>query len=300
MIEAIDEVLEIGKLSGIPIMITHFKIRGKNNWGQAEKLIAKLDMARKSGVDVTMAQYPYTAGSTILHAVIPPWYHTKGPDNLLKILREDREKVKKDIRERMDWENFSGIVGWENIFVSSVETDKNKVCEGKNIVEIAKINGDSDPADTVINLLIQENLAVGMINFGLNEKDIVTIMKDPKVCFITDGLLAGKNPHPRVYGTYPRILGNYVREQKVLMLEEAVRKMTYLPAARLHLKNKGLIKEKMDADITIFNANTIIDKGTYQEPKQYPDGIEYVLVNGELVVDKGEHNGATPGKTIRD
>ena len=300
IVGAIQEVLEIGRRSEIPVLITHFKIRGKNNWGKASALLKMLTDARKQGVDVTVSQYPYTAGSTVMHAVIPPWYHTKGPDHLIAMLRDDREPIKKDIRDRMDWENFSAIVGWDNIFVTSVVSETNKVFEGKHIVEIAEIRGDADPMDTVMDLLVEENLAVGMINFGLSEEDVVEIMTSPTVSIITDGLLGGKMPHPRTYGTCPRILGRYVREQQVMSWEEAVRKMTSLPARKLRLKKKGLIAEQYDADIVIFDPETVVDTSTYEYPRTFPDGIDWVIVNGVVVVKNGVHTGARPGKTIRE
>jgi N-acyl-D-amino-acid deacylase len=297
---AIEEVLEIGRQSQIPVLITHFKIRGKNNWGRAAELLQLLENARRQGVDVTIAQYPYTAGSTILHAVIPPWYHSKGPDHLIAMLRDDREPIKKDIRERMDWENFSAVVGWDKIFVTSVVSAANQGLEGKHIAEIAAIRGNADPVDAAMDLLVEENLAVGMVNFGLSEKDVVEIMASPTVSFITDGLLGGKMPHPRTYGTCPRILGRYVREQQVLSWEEAVRKMTSLPARKLRLKRKGMIAEGCDADLVVFDPATVIDTSTYENPRKFPDGIDWVMVNGQVVVKNGAHTGVRNGRTIRD
>jgi N-acyl-D-amino-acid deacylase len=299
IVGAIEEVLEIGRRSEIPVLITHFKIRGKNNWGRAAELLQLLDKARREGVDVTVAQYPYTAGSTVLHAVIPPWYHTKGPDHLLQTLRDNRDAVKKDIAERVDWENFSAIVGWENIKVSSVVSEANLPFEGKSLAEIAAMRGNDDPADAAFDLLVEENLAVGMINFGLSEPDVVEIMQSPTVSFITDGLLGGKMPHPRTYGTCPRILGRYVREQQVMSWEEAVRKMTSLPAQKLRLKTKGFLLENYDADLVVFDPATVMDRSTYEDPRQYPAGIDWVLVNGCVVVENGKHSGEHPGRTIR-
>jgi N-acyl-D-amino-acid deacylase len=297
--EAMHEIDEIGRISKIPVHITHFKIRGKNNWGRSKQALELLDKMRQKGLDVTISQYPYTAGSTMLHAVIPPWYHAQGPNQLLQMLHEQKEPIKKDIRSRMDWENFAATVGWDNILVSSVESVVNKKYEGKSIAKIADMQGLDDPAEAALALLAEENLAVSMINFGLHEDDVITIMKHPKVSFITDGLIGGGTPHPRVYGTYPRILGRYVRRQRVLTLEEAIRKMTSLPAQNLRLKTKGMIVENYDADITIFNPNTIIDNSTYENPKQYPTGIDWVIVNGQTVVENGAQTGATPGRTIR-
>jgi N-acyl-D-amino-acid deacylase len=297
VIEAINEVIEIGRQSEIPILITHFKVSGMRNWGLSEKTLQMVDDARREGVEVTIAQYPYTAGSTMLHAVIPPGYHAGGPDKLIRALREDKERLKKDMREA-DGENISNLIGWENIIISSVVSETNKHCEGKSISEIALLRGLNDPADAAIDLLVEEDLAVGMIVFSMDEKDVVRIMRHPSVSFITDGLLGGK-PHPRVYGSFPRILGRYVRDQGILSLEEAVRKMTSLPAEKLRLKTKGRIAENYDADITIFDFNTIIDKATYENPRQFSPGIEWVIVNGKVVVEKGRHTQAAPGKTVR-
>lgn len=299
VIQAIEEVIEIGRQSGIPVLITHFKVMGKKNWGLSKKTLKMLDDVRQEGVEVTIAQYPYTAGSTMLHAVIPPWYHSKGPDKLIQMLREDKEPIKKDIRDKMNWENWEANVGWENIVVSSVESEDNKRYEGKSIVEIASMRNLDDPADAALNILAEEELAVGMIIFGMNEDDVIRIMKHPTVSFITDGILGGKKPHPRVYGTYPRILGKYVRDQGVLSLEEAVRKMTSLPAEKLRLKTKGVIAENYDADITIFDPDTIIDKATFDNPRQFSSGIEWVIVNGQVVVENGKHTNTRPGRTIR-
>lgn len=298
VVEGIEEVIEIGRRSGIPVLITHFKVMGKNNWGLSEKTLKMIDDARRGGVEVTIAQYPYTAGSTMLHAVVPPWYHAKGPDKLIQCLREDRESIKKDIRERTDWENFAKNNGWENIIASSVESEANKRYEGKSIAEIASMRGLDEPADAALDLLAEEELAVGMIIFCMDEGDVVRIMQHPTVSFITDGLLGGK-PHPRAYGTFPRILGRYCRDQGILVLEEAIRKMTSLPAEKLRLKNKGRIAEDYDADITIFNFGTVKDNATYEDSKQFPTGVEWVIVNGTVVVEKGRHTKATPGRTIR-
>lgn len=298
LIEAMEEVIEIGRRAEIPVLITHFKVGGKKNWGSSEKALALLDDARSQGVDVTIAQYPYVAGSTMLHAIIPPWYHSKGPDRLVQMLLEEKEPIKKDIRGRRDWENFVASNGWENIFVSSVASDENRKYEGRNVVEIASMRGLSDPADAALDILAEEELAVGMIVFYGHEKDVVRIMKHPSVSFITDGILGGK-PHPRVYGSFPRIIGKYVREEGVLSMEEAARKMTSLPAEKLRLKTKGVIAENYDADITIFDPDRIMDHATYEDPVQFSSGIEYVIVNGVVVVERGKHTGARPGKSVR-
>lgn len=298
IINSIKEVIEISKKSEVPVIITHFKIMGRENWGASREAINLIDNSRQEGVDITLEQYPYTACSTMLHAVIPPWYHANGSEKLIQSLIGDKKLIKKDIHNRLDWENYPKISGWENIYVSSVESRDNKIFEGKSIKEIASMKGISDPADAALELLIEEELAVGMIAYCTNEKEIINIMNHPSVSFITDGLLGGK-PHPRVYGTFPRILGRYVRDKGIISLEEAIRKMTSLPAEKLRLRNKGKIEEGYDADITIFDLENIIDRATYKNPRQFSSGIEWVLVNGKVVVEKGQHTKAQPGKVIR-
>lgn len=299
LVQAMEEVIAIGSKSGIPILITHFKVMGKKNWGLSERALEIVDKARQKGVDVTIAQYPYIAASTMLQAVVPPWYHSQGSEALLRSVREERESIKKDIETRMDWDNIPVNSGWENIVISSVETVQNKKYEGRSIAEIALTKGLDSPVDAALDLLSEEELAVGMIIFCMDEEDVKRIMKHPTVSFITDGLLGGNKPHPRVYGTYPRILGRYVRDQAVLPLEEAIRKMTSLPAEKLRLHNKGILCENFDADITVFDYDAIIDNATFQEPRQFSSGIKCVIVRGQVVVEDGKHTHAVPGRAIR-
>lgn len=299
LLSAIQEVIEIAQVAGTPIIITHFKVMGRENWGLAKEAIQLVSNARQVGIDVTMEQYPYTAASTMLHAVIPPWYHTQGAVKLIETMKKEPQLIKKDIYQRNDWENYFKISGWENIYVSSVESEQNKIFEGKNLAEIAKMRSREDPADATLELLREEELAVGMIAYVANEEEIAEIMQHPAVSIVTDGLLGGK-PHPRVYGSFPRILGRYVREKKILSLEEAIRKMTSLPAEKLRLKCKGIIAEGYDADITLFNLETIADKGTYDDPRQFPVGIKWVLVNGKVVIAEGKHLQTRTGKTVRE
>ncbi|MFQ9491114.1 MAG: N-acyl-D-amino-acid deacylase family protein, partial [Bilophila wadsworthia] len=294
--ESVEEVIAISERSGIPAMITHFKIRGKKNWGRSAALIRRIDEARAAGIDVTMAQYPYTAGSTFLHVVIPPWYHSRGVDGLLRALREERGAIKHDLDTRMDWEN-SRIPWAEKIFVSLMSAKPTSL-RGKSIADRRR-TGTYKPANFAFDLLVEEQLAVGMISFGLDEADITAIMRHPAVSFITDGLMSGR-PHPRAYATYPRILGRYVREQGVLSLEEAVRKMTSLPARKIRLRNKGVIAEGYDADLVVFDPDTVIDKNSYDDPRVHPAGIAHVLVNGVFVVEDAALTGARPGRVIRD
>lgn len=298
LIPSVEEVVEIGRQSGIPVVITHFKAMGRRNWGLSERTLEMVDKARAEGVDVTLEQYPYVAASTMFHAVVPPWHHAQGPHALIKALREDRDTIKRDIAERNDWENWASNNGWENIVVSSVASEANKLYEGKSVAEIARMRGLDDACDAALDILAEEELAVGMVMFCMDEADVSRIMRHPSVNIITDGLLGGK-PHPRVYGTFPRILGRYVREQGILNLEDAVRKMTSLPAEKLRLRSKGVLAQGYDADLCIFQPADVLDNATFDDPRQFPTGVRYVMVNGTLVVDRGQHTGARPGRTIR-
>lgn len=299
MAEALEEVIHIGRETGIRILVTHFKLRGRRNWGNARRHLDTIDRARGEGIDIGIAQYPYTANSTFMYVVVPPWYHSRGTDGLLKALAEEREQVKKDMLTTEGWENFSQVMGWENIYVSSVASEKNLWCEGKSAVALGEALGKS-PEDAVLDLLIEENLAVGLLGHGMYEEDVMEGMKHPTMCLITDGLLSGGKPHPRTYAAFPRFIARYVREKRLLTLEEAVRKMTSSTALKLRMKRKGFIMPGMDADMVVFGENRIRDVNTFENPRVYPEGIDYVLVNGEIAVDHGVHTGARPGKTIRD
>lgn len=258
-----------------------------------------MDEARSQGIEVSLEQYPYTAASTVLNAIVPPWYHADGPDALIRVLRENREAVKKDMYTRTDWENWALTTGWDSLYVSSVESEANQRFVGKSIAEISRMRGIDDPADAVLDIIVEEQGAALMVMFCMDERDVMTIMSHPAVNFISDGILGGSQPHPRVYGSFPRILGRYVREKRLLSLEDAIRKMTSLPAEKLRFKSKGVIAEGYDADLVIFNPDTIIDTADYDNPRQFPIGISCVIVNGEIVVEGGKHTGASLGKTIR-
>lgn len=297
--EALDEMIRIGRETGVRILITHFKLRGRRNWGNARRHLDAIDAARAEGIDIGIAQYPYTANSTLMHVVVPPWYHSRGTDGLLRALAEEREQVKKDMLTTEGWENFSQVMGWDNIFVSSVNSEKNAWCEGKSAVAIGEALGIS-PEDAVLDLLVEEKLAVGLLGFGMCEDDVIEGMRHPTMCVITDGLLSGKKPHPRTYAAFPRFIARYVREKKILTLEEAIRKMTSCTARKLRMKRKGLILPGMDADLVIFDENRILDVNTFEEPRIHPRGIDFVLVNGAVAVENGAHTGARAGRTIRD
>lgn len=296
--QSLDEALTIGSRAGLPVHISHHKAAGRMHWGKVRKTLATIDAVRSRGQDVTCDQYPYTAGSTMLSVVIPPWAHKGGVEKLLQRLRDPdaRERMKRDMEEELPgWTSYYKQSGWDKIQITYCK--KNKTLEGKTLEQIAELKR-TDPFTSTFDLLLEEETAISMVIFYLSEDDVRTVMKHPATMIGTDGLMVG-NPHPRVYGTYPRILGRYVRDEKVLTLEDAIRKMTSLPAQRLGLQDRGLIRPGFFADITIFNPKTIIDKATYENPHQYPVGIDYVIVNGRIVLEKGEFKDTLPGKVLR-
>lgn len=302
VLEAIDEIVGIAKAAQIPLHISHLKASGKNNWHKIKQILSKLEAAREQdGIEITFDQYPYVAASTMLFALVPPWAHAGGVEALISRLKDNtvREQLKREILsdDTASWENWVKNCGWEGIVVTSVKSDKNKRFEGKNLVEIADDLG-MEPVDAVFELLIEEDTAVSMVMFWGYEEGVQKIMQHPYYTAGTDGLLGGK-PHPRVYGTFARVLGKYTREDKLLRLEEAVRHLTSLPAQRLGFKDRGLIKEGMVADLVLFDPEKIIDTATYVEPHQYPKGISFVVVNGQIVVRNGVHTGSKPGVVLR-
>ncbi|SHN55013.1 N-acyl-D-amino-acid deacylase family protein [Desulfovibrio litoralis] len=301
ILESMEEVISVGRDSGVNVHFSHFKLCGKNNAHLFDKVLALLDKAKAEGIKVSFDQYPYVAGSTMLGVILPPWVHSGGTDKLLERLNspEDRKKMTADIWNGIQgWDNFVAFAGLDGIFVTDVKTEANKDILGKNLVELGQIRG-KEPLEATYDLLYQESNAVGMVDFYGLEEHVKAFIARPEMNVCTDGLLGGK-PHPRVYGAFARVLGKYVREERVISLHEAVRKMTSKPAEVFGLKNRGLLKVGYSADITVFDPATIIDKGTYQEPRQYPLGIKHVLVNGTPVVrDSKPLTDQLPGKVLR-
>jgi N-acyl-D-amino-acid deacylase len=306
---ALEEALEIGYKANIPVQISHHKIAIKDLWGSSVKTLEMFMEARSKGLDVTVDQYPYKAGSTSLMTLLPPWVHDGGREKALERLRDPelRERMEKEIKEGIEgWENFAGTLGWENVYVTSVITEKNKYVEGLNIVEIKDKRGAKDEFTTLYQLLLEEDGAPGMVIFYGDEDDVKRIMKhslhmvgtDAGCCNVEGPFCKGK-PHPRHYGTFPKVLGKYVREEKLITWEEAVRKMTSFPAQRFGLLDRGLLRPGMSADITIFNPDTVIDRATYKDPHNFPVGIPYVIVNGEVTISEGVFTGNRSGVTLR-
>lgn len=300
IISSMREIIEIGEKSGVRVHFSHFKVCGKDNWKYIDGVIELLDEAKNKGIRVTFDQYPYAAGSTMLGVILPPWAHDGGTDNLLKRLssKEMREKMVYDMEHGIEgWDNFVDFAGLDGIYVTSVKNKKNEDAIGKNLVELGELRG-KDAYNATFDLLLEEENAVGMVDYYGLEEHIVKFMKLDEQNVCTDGLLSGK-PHPRAYGAFPRILGRFVRELGVLKLEEAIMKMTSKAASAIRVKDRGILKEGYFADIVIFNKDIIKDLGTFENPTQYPEGIEYVIINGKTVIENGEYKEVKAGMVLR-
>jgi len=295
LLEAVKEACEIGSQSGAPVQIAHFKASGQPYWGKTRESLAMVYEYRERGVDVTFDQYPYIASSTGLTALLPHWAHEGGAERMLEHLKnpETRKQLRAELRL-----NY----GPENIVVTKAKN--NPQYTGKNLKEIGEMMGE-DPIEAMFDLLIMENTQVPSVMFGMNEEDVRRVMQSPigmvgsdGSAIAPEGIWSDMKPHPRYYGTFPRVIGHYVREG-VLSLQEAVRKMTGAPSQRMVFKDRGLLREGYAADITIFDPKTVKDEATFVEPQRYASGIPYVMVNGVLVIDKGRYTGALPGKTLK-
>lgn len=296
----LEEAIEIGEKAGVPLHILHLAssmASAKALWGrQREEVLARIDAARARGLDVTADIYPYVAGASYLASVLPQWLHELGSGGLLKSLAKD--EVRERLKRQLD-------LAWDQYYFSYSPRGKNRAVEGRSIREIAETR-QTHPVDALCDLLLEEEGGGTYVSFWGQEQDVRTLMRHPAVMIGSDGWslapygpLGVGRPHPRCYGTYPRVLGKYVREEGVLTLEDAVRKMTSLPAQRFGIWDRGLLRRGMRADITVFDPHKTIDKATFDAPHQYPEGIVWVLVNGEVVIEEGDHTGALPGRVLR-
>ena len=256
-------------------------------------MVSLVDEGRNAGIDVTYDQYPYAAASTLLHSLLPYWVHAGGPVMLYRRLHD--RSIRDEIGDSVDpqW----GLTLDHYIF-SHIGSQQNKEWEGRSLVDLAE-HQRKRMIDAICDLLIEENLDVAFVARTGNEANIRTIARHPAQMVGSDGLLTGGQPNPRTYGTFPYVLGQFVREEGLLRLEEAVRKMTAIPAQRLGLKDRGIIRDGMKADLVVFDPERVEAKATFDDPKQYPEGIDYVLVNGRVVIDRGAHTGALPGRALR-
>jgi dihydroorotase/N-acyl-D-amino-acid deacylase len=310
IMSALDEAIRIGTEANIPVEIFHLKMAGKPNWGKMRDVITRIEAARARGLDITADQYPYVAGATSLGASVPPWSHEGGTAKFVERLKDPatREKLKQEMRAMSDkWENFYlGAGGGEGILVASVLNRELAKFEGKRINEIARMMGKSDELDALFDLLIADNAQTGMIVFLMSEDDVKLALRQPWVSVGIDhgsvalaGPLAEGRAHPRGYGSFPRILGRYVRDEHVLSLEDAIRKMTSLAANRVHLVDRGLLKPGFFADVVVFDPQKIRDVATFEDPNRLSIGMQFVLVNGEPVIFAGKQTAALPGRPLR-
>jgi N-acyl-D-amino-acid deacylase len=309
VLQAIDEALRIGREAHIPVEIWHLKVAGKQNWGRMPEVVAKISSARAGGMDVAADTYAYPAWFNSFSAFIPPWAHDGGDAKLIQRLQDPamRARIRKDMMTAStDWDNeWQEIPGPEAVMIGVVQNPKLVSLQGKTLADVAKV-WKKDLIDTLFDLLIQDQAFTSVAVFGMSEPDVALALQQPWVSVDNDssgtspeGLLGEEHPHPRAYGTFPRILRKYVREEKKLTLEDAIRKFSSLAAQRMHLSDRGVLKQGMWADIVVFDPATVRDLATFEDPNQLSQGMTYVLVNGVPVVEQGKMTGALPGKVLR-
>ena len=307
--EAVNEAIDVGRRAKVPVDIIHLKIAHKKLWGRMNEVIALIDKARAEGLVITANVYPYTAGQNSLVSIVPPWAHEGGREKLLARLRNpvDRARMHREVLSGLpNWYNHYLATGdgWAGMLLVSLKSERFKKFQGKRMSDIIAAEG-KDPVETMFDVITEERGQTPTVFFHHSEADMRLALKQPWTSIGSDG--AAVNPegptgvphhHPRYYGTFPRILGRYVREEKVLELPEAVYKMTALNADKLGIRDRGRLKEGHWADITLFNARMVIDQATFEKPKQFPIGIPYVIVNGKIVLDRGRHTGNLAGRIV--
>ena len=308
---SVAEAIEVARGAQIPVDIIHLKVADQKFWGQMKEVISMIDKARGSGLDVRANVYPYTAGQNNLRAIIPPWAHDGGNTQMLERLEKpaDRERLKKEIRSGLpNWYNHYLATGggWDGMLLVSLKSERFKAFTGKKMSELIRAQKGQDDVEVLFDVLLAEEGSVPCVFFHHSEDDMTYAMRQPYTSIGSDGAAIANdgpsrsmNPHPRWYGTFPRVLGRYVREKQVLTLEEAIKKMTSMNAEKIGLKARGLLKEGYWADLTLFDPSTVADRATYEQPHQYPVGIPYVIVNGEVVLDNDKHSGRLPGQVLR-
>ena len=309
VLTAIDEALRIGGEAHIPVEIWHIKVAGKENWGRMPEVVAKINAARAQGMDITADTYAYTAWFNSMSAFIPAWAHDGGDAKLIERLKDPvtRARIRKDmLTPSKEWDNeWMEIPGPEAVMICVVQNPKLLPMQGKRLSEVAKM-WNKGPMDALFDLLIEDNAFTSVAVFGMSEPDVVLALQQPWVAIDNDssgaspeGILGQEHPHPRAYGTFSRILRKYVREEKKLALEDAIRKFSALPAQRMRLTDRGVLKEGMWADVVIFDPTTVRDLADFENPNRLSQGMEYVLVNGVPVIEERKMTGALPGKVLR-
>jgi N-acyl-D-amino-acid deacylase len=308
LLEAVDELIRISREAGIPAEIYHLKAAGQSNWSKMDRVIAKIEVARRDGLKITADMYTYAAGATGLDASMPPWVLDGGYDAAYKRLAdpEMRKKIAAAIRTPSDdWENLYRAAGSaDRVLLVGFKSDKLKPLTGKTLAEVAKMRGD-DPVETIMNLVLEDRSRVDTVYFMMSEDNIRKQIVLPWVSFGSDAASMAPEPpftkssaHPRAYGNFARVLGKYVRDDKVLTMADAVRKLSGLPATNLELDRRGFLKEGMFADVVVFDPATIADRATFENPHQYAAGVRHVFVNGSQVIKDGEHTGRKPGRAL--
>lgn len=307
LLEAVDELVRISREAGLPAEIYHLKAAGESNWPKLDQVIAKVEKARGEGLRITADMYNYTAGATGFDACLPPWARDGGMEAVFKRIEdpETRRRILAEMRAKGDWENLCLSAGSpERILLVEFKSDGLKPLIGKTLAEVAAARGHS-PEETVLDLIHEDRTRIGVVFFLMSEENVAKQIRLPWVSFCSDagsmapeGVFLKSSTHPRAYGTFARLLGKYVREEKLIPLEEAVRKLSGLPATNLGLSGRGFLKPGMFADVVVFDPTTIADRATYKEPHQYAVGMRHVFVNGVQVLKDGEHTGALPGRAV--
>ena len=309
--DSVKQAIEVGERAGVPVDILHLKIADQKYWGRMNEVVALFEEARKRGVNVQANVYPYTRGNNDLASIIPPWAHEGGKSQMLARLKDpaQRGKLKEDIRNGIaEWYNHYTAVGgdWSRMLVSANNRYKGLTMDRVIAMKSEGKTPPPDPLDILFDLLIEEAGSVSTVYAHHTEQDMNVALVQPWCsagsdgsAYAIEGLLRRGNPHPRNFGTFPRVLGEYVRERGLLRLEEAVRKMTSLNAAKLGIRDRGWLHPGFLADIAIFDPARVADRSTYEDPFQYNVGIEYVVVNGQIVLERGQHTGARPGRALR-
>src|SRR5436189_2869712 len=308
LLEAFDELLRISREAGIPAEVYHIKAAGQKNWGKIDNLLSRIEAVQKEGLNIRANMYTYTAGGTGLDACFPPWTEDGGYPALFKRLRDPatREKIKAEVKIDSDkWENLYLSAGSpDRIILDGFKSEKLKPLTGKSLAEVAKMRG-KDPIDTAMDLVAEDESRIGAVYFMMSEENVKKEIAKPWISFGSDeasqapeGVFLKSNPHPRAYGNFARVLGKYVRDEKVIALPEAIRRLSALPATNLGLDHRGFLKEGMFADVVVFDPATIADHATFEKPQQYATGVKHVFVNGTQVIKDGEHTGAKPGRAL--
>jgi N-acyl-D-amino-acid deacylase len=308
LIEAFDELIRISREAKIPAEVYHIKAAGKQNWNRIDNLLSRIEAAQKEGLNIRANMYTYTAAGTGLDACLPPWTEDGGYPALFKRLRDPatREKIAAEVSKDSDqWENlYIGAGSPDNILLVGFKSDKLKPLTGKTLTEVAKMRG-KDPITTIMDLIAEDESRIGTIYFVMSEENVKKEMAKPWISFCSDeasqapeGVFLKSNPHPRAYGSFARVLGKYVRDEKVISLSEAVHRLSAFPATNLGLDHRGFLKEGMFADVVVFDPATIADRATFEKPHQYAVGMKHVFVNGVQVIKDGEHTGAKPGRAL--